>query len=177
MRDLLPLEDARVYSGAINEYRDSLLVVASSPDAATRLAELESRLGNNDGARRFYDHALKRDSTYAPTHHAYGLFLVRAQEDEKALTHFRAAAKLDSSNSRYIYVHGVAANSLGRSDEALEVLSDAWLRFPDDFDIGYALATILRDNSKFERATNVVATLKARFPDNPTIDALSRDEK
>lgn len=174
-RDLLPLEDARVYTSAIDEYRDSLLVTASSPDAAVRLAELESRLGDMRSASRFYAHALRLDSAFAPAHHAIGLFLVRAQDHERALVHIRTAAELDPSNVRYVYIYGIAANSLGRTDEAMEILGEAWGRFPDDFDIGYALATILRDNGELERATNVAAALKSRFADNPTVDALLRD--
>ena len=175
MRDLLPLEDARVYSGAIDEYRASLLVNASRPDASVRLAELESRLGNIDEASRSYARALKLDSAFAPSHHAFGLFLVRVQDHERALVHIRKAAELDPSNSRYVYVYGVAANSIGRSDEALEILNAAWLRFPGDFDIGYALATILRDRGDLDQATIVATALKSQFPDNSTIDALLRN--
>ena len=171
-RDFLPIEDARVFPSAVDEYREYLLMVISTPDAAVRLAELESRLGDVNSASRFYAHALRLNSEFAPAHHAYGLFLVRAQDHETALVHIRRAAELDPSNIRYVYVHGVAANSLGRSDEALEILKDAWLRFPDDFDIGYALATISRDNGELESATAVATTLKSRFPDNPTVDAL-----
>jgi tetratricopeptide (TPR) repeat protein len=171
-RDLLALEDARVYAIAIDEYRKSLLVAASSPDAAVRLAELESRLGNGDAASRFYAHALKLDSAFAPAHHAFGLFLVRNQGQERALTHIRTAAELDPSNSRYVYVYGVAANSLGHRDEALLILDKARTDYPEDFEIGYALATILRDDREFERARNVAAALKSQFPENPIIHAL-----
>ncbi len=174
-RDLLPLEDARVYAGAIIEYRDSLMVTVSSPDSAVRLAELESHLGNSDSARRFYEHTLRLDPTFASAHHAFGLFLVRAQDHENALVHIRTAAELDPSNSRYAYVYGIAANSLGRSDEALRILNDAWIRFPDEFDIGYALATVLRDNMEIERATAVATELKSRFPSNPTAVALLQE--
>jgi tetratricopeptide (TPR) repeat protein len=174
-RDLLPLEDARIYAGAISEYRDSLLVTASSPDSAVRLAELESRLGNNDSARHFYEHALRLDPGFAPAHHAFGLFLVRSQDHEKALVHIRTAAELDPADRRNVYVYGIAANSLGRSDEALEILNDGWIRFPDDFDIGYALATILRDNGDPQRAVEIAISLKSRHPNNSTADALLLD--
>lgn len=173
-RDLLPLEDARAYSVAIDEYRRALLITASSPDSAVLLAELESRLGSAESARRFYEHALRLDPKFAPAHHAFGLFLVRAQDHEKAIVHIRAAAELDPSNSRNVYVYAIATNSLGQSKEALKLLDDAWSQFPDDFDIGYALATILRDNAERERAIAVATELKSRFPNNPTVDALLR---
>lgn len=174
-RDLLPLEDARVYSDAIDEYRDSLMVTTSNADAAVRLAELGSRLGDMSLASHYYAHALRLDSAYAPAHHGFGLFLVREQDYEEALMHLQTAANLEPSNSRYVYVYGIGVNSLGRSDEALEILNDAWVQFPDDFDIGYALATILRDNRELERAKIVVTALKSRFPDNLTVDKLLRD--
>ena len=171
-RDLLPLEDARAHALAIDEYRRSLLITASSPDSAVLLAELESRLGNTRSARRFYEHALRRDPKFSPAHHAFGLFLVRAQEHEKALVHIRAAAELDPANSRNVYVYAIAMNSLGQSKEALNILNDAWVRFPGDFDIGYALATILRDNGEREKAITTATELKSRFPNEPTVDAL-----
>ncbi len=171
-RDLLPLEDARAFPGAIGEYRESLLVMASNPDAAVRLGELESRLGNTGAAAEFYSHALKLDAEFAPAHHAFGLFLVRTQDHARALTHIRTAAELEPSNSRYAYVYGIAANSVGRSDDAIKILDDAWARFPGDFEIGYALATVLRDNGRIDTATTVASTLKSRFPDSPTADAL-----
>ena len=171
-RDLLPLEDARAFSFAIEEYRDSLLITASSPDSAVLLAELESRLGNTEAARRYYEHALRRDPKFSPAHHAFGLFLVRAQEYEKALGHLRAAAELDPSNSRNVYVFAIATNSLGRSEEALKILDDAWQQFPADYDIGFALATILRDNGAREKAITTATELKSRFPDDRNVDAL-----
>ncbi len=174
-RDLLSLDDARAYPGAINEYRDSLLTNASNPDGAVRLAELESRLGNITAARRYYEHALRLDSDFASGHHAYGLFLVREQDHESALVHIRLAAELDPDNWRYVYVYGVAENSLGNSDEALQILDDAWLKFPNEFEIGYALATILRDRGERERATRIGKALQSRFPNNATVDALLRN--
>lgn len=174
-RDLLPRDDARAYAAAIDEYRDSLLVSESTPDTAIRLAELEFRLGNGDSANRYYAHALHLDPSFAPAHHALGLFLIRAQDYERALVHIQRAVEFDPSNSRYVYVYGIAANSLGRSDEALTILNDARIRFPDDFDIGYALATILRDNKDLVGASKVAMELKMQFPDNPAVDALLRD--
>lgn len=173
-RDLLTLEDARAYALAVDEYRDSLLITASSPDSAVLLAEFESRLGNTDSARRFYEQALRLDPKFSPAHHAFGLFLVREQEHEKALGHIRAAAELDPSNSRNVYVYAIATNSLGQGEIALKILDDAWTRFPDDFDIGYALATILRDNGERERAIEIATELESRFPDTPAVDALLR---
>ena len=171
-RDLLPLDDIRAYPGVLDEYRDALLTNASNPNSALQLAEFESLLGNKTAAKRFYEHALGLEPDLAAAHHAFGLFLVREQKHESALAHIRMAAEFDPENWRYVYVYGIAENSIGNSDEALRILDDAWLRFPNELEIGFALATILRDRGERERTTLVIEELRNRFPDNATVDTL-----
>ncbi len=171
-QDLLPLDDARAYPEALGEYEDSLLTSASNPDAAVRLAELESHLGSTDAARRFYRHALRVNPDFAAAHHAFGLFMVRERNHDDALVHLRRAAELNPDNWRYVYVYGVAENSVGSGDKALRILDDAWLKFPNEFDIGFALATMLRDQGEREQAIHIVGELDTRFPDNASVNAL-----
>ena len=88
----------------------------------------------------------------AELHMALGLNLVRQGRAAEALPEFARAAELDPGNARYAYVHGVALNSTGRTDEALEVLEASQARHPADRDTLLALVTINRDAGRFAAA-------------------------
>lgn len=170
--DLLPLEDARAFNIAADEYRDALLPNTSMPEAALSLAEFELRMDNDAAATKMYEHAVLVGPTFAPAHHAYALSLVRAGQSDKALQHLHRAFELEPEVPRYAYVLGVALNSLDQSDEAIAVLGGARERFEDDFDIAWALATIYRDRGEQALARSQAEALLERYPDNAQVEAL-----
>ncbi|MEO1245237.1 MAG: tetratricopeptide repeat protein [Pseudomonadota bacterium] len=173
-RDLLPAEDARAYAAAADEYRAALRLNASQPQPALQLAEFESRLGKSDAAERMYEHALRLDPRYALARHSYGLFLIRTNRHADALPELAQAAELDAQTERFAYVYGVALNSMGHGDRALDVLRQAYERFPDSFDIGWALATMLRDTGDAEAARQLALELQDAHPERENVDALLR---
>ena len=124
-RNVLPPEDARAFDDVANEYRTAHLPNASMPEAAISLAEFEFRLGDDAAATKMYEHAVSVGPTFAPAHHAYALSLIRARQSDKALQHLRRAVELEPEVPRYTYVLGVALNSLGQPDAAIEVLRSA----------------------------------------------------
>ena len=171
-RDLLPAQDARVFARAADDYRIAMLATANMPESATILAEFESRVGNQADAERYFRHAIKIDPGFAGARHAYGLYLVRAGRADDALVELRLAAELEPESSRYVYVLGVALNSLGLADEALATLQKARSDFADDFDIGWALATMLRDGGDKAAALIVAGELAEQFPEDSNVAAL-----
>ena len=170
--DLLPLEDSRAFPAALEEQRQAMQVAASMPGAALRFAEFEARLGNADAAARLYEHAIRIGDRLAPVQHAFGLHLVRSGRPVDALRHLKRAVELDSSIPRFAYVYGVALNSLGQADSALEVLRSARRQFPEHFDTGFALATIYRDAGDKDAALAVAIELGEQYPGNEQVAAL-----
>ena len=142
-RDILPVEDRRAYASAAEEYRAALKATAAMPEAALKLAEFERVNGLESPA--LYEHALRIGQHLAPVRHAFGLHTVRQGEMNAALPHFRAAVNLQPEVPEYVYTLGVALNSLGQPDEALTTLETARQRFPRNFDINWAAATMYRD--------------------------------
>ena len=67
-----------------------------------------------------------------------------------------------------------SSNSLGQSDAALAVLESARQRFPADFDIAWALATMYRDQGALERALEVSENLLQSHPEQ--LDVVSLHE-
>ena len=100
----------------------------------------------------------------AVLHHALGLLLVRDQQQDAALAELATAASLQPDESRYVYVYAVALNSQASPADAIALLQDATGRFPTDFDIHWALATMLRDQGRVEEARQVAATLSELYP-------------
>ena len=87
---------------------------------------------------------------------------------------FMRAAEIEPTNNRYVYVLGVALNSLGQPDEAIALLQKARADFPDNFDIAWALATMLRDSGDLPGARLVIDGMAKQFPNNDNIEALRR---
>lgn len=174
LKDLLPIEDARAFAAAADEYRQAQLAAASRPEALANLGEFESLIGSLSDAARYFERALKQDPDLAMVRHAYGLLLVRAGRSDDALTELRRAAELEPANSRYTYVLGVALNSLGQTEAALRLLRQARKDFPVDFDIAWALVTMLRDSGDISAARIVAKEMALRFPGDTNVDALHR---
>jgi Flp pilus assembly protein TadD len=98
--------------------------------------------------------------------------LVRAGRHDEALGELSAAAALEPADERFVYVYGVALNSLGRIDEAIAILQTARQDFPSSYDIGWALATVLRDNGDREGAKIIATELLSDNQDDANLNAL-----
>jgi len=98
--------------------------------------------------------------------------LVRSRRPNEALDELRIAAELEPRNRRFVYVLGVALNSLGHQEGALTLLTQARLNFPEDIDFGLALATMLRDAGRNSEALDLANDLVQQFPANAKIAAL-----
>jgi tetratricopeptide (TPR) repeat protein len=142
--------------------------------AASRLnyADARRRFGDEAGAEELLRDGLALDDTSADLHHSLGLLLVRTERSDEGLSELRQAAQLAPENQRFAYVEGIALNSLGQTDAALIVMQQAHLRFAGDFDIAWALATLLRDHGDTDAAKAVVDSLEEHHPGDIRIQSL-----
>ena len=172
VHDLLPAKINRAFGIAAEEYRAAYLATANRPRSLANLASFEANTGNTAKAVGHMERALQLAPEVAALRHSMGLLYVRAGNQNAALDEFRLAAEFDAANSRYVYVFGVALNSLGQRVAALAVLDRARRQFPDNFDIGWAVVTMHRDSGERQRALQVLDELRAQFPQNPSLDSL-----
>ena len=170
--DLLPVTASRSFVSAADEYRETMRATANRPESLVRLAEFESTTGNAAAAAEYFEKAIELDPAMAVARHAYGLLLVRLNRHDDALQELGHAAEIEPTNSRYVYVFGVALNSLGQPGDAMDVLRQARVDFPHDFDIAWALATMLRDAGDIPGARQLVDSMAEQFPDNDAIESL-----
>jgi Flp pilus assembly protein TadD len=141
---------------------------------ASRLnyADALRRFGDEAGAEKLLRDGLTMRSAIADLHHALGLLLVRTERAHDGLAELREAADLAPDNPRYLYVLGVALHSLGQLDAALQVLRQARQNFEQDFDIAWALVTILRDSGDMAAARSAADALLQQWPADPNVRAL-----
>lgn len=172
LRDLLSAADNHAFRLAAGEYRAAQLTSANRPESLVNLSEFESATGNQGAAIDYLQHAIRIAPGFAPARHSLGLLLVRNQRPDEALAELRIAAELAPEISRFAYVFGVALNSLGHQEDALVLLTQARMDFPEDFDIGWALATMLRDAGRTAAALKLAEDLAGQFPGNADIAAL-----
>ena len=132
--------------------------------ARVNLADLYARNDRREDAEQILRDGIEMNADQAVLHHALGLMLVRGNQRDAALSELAIAASLQPNDSRFVYVYAIALNSLDRPGEAVALLFDATERFPADFDIHWALATMLRDQGRLEEAREVVTNLLEIYP-------------
>lgn len=67
------------------------------------------------------------------------MLLIRQKKNKEAVEALQRAANSDLMNAHYIYVYAVALNSTGKKEQAINVLQEANIRFPEDLNIIEAL--------------------------------------
>jgi tetratricopeptide (TPR) repeat protein len=145
-------------------FRLALTLEPHAAAARVNLGEVYARTGRMADAQQLLRDGIAANADEAVLHHALGLLLVRDQQQDAALAELATAASLQPDESRYVYVYAVALNSQASPADAIALLQDATGRFPTDFDIHWALATMLRDQGRVEEARQVAATLSELYP-------------
>jgi Flp pilus assembly protein TadD len=152
-----------------------LLALRLEPRAAAarvNLADLYARNDRQEDAEQILREGIALNADQAVLHHSLGLMLVRSNQRDAALSELAIAARLQPNASRFVYVYAIALNSLDRPGEAVALLFDATERFPSDFDMHWALATMLRDQERLEEAREVVTNLLEIYPQDESVRSL-----
>jgi predicted Zn-dependent protease len=164
--------DAGNEIGAEAAYQTALRIAPDSVLVRINYADLLRRMNRDGDAEALLREGLELGGGAADLHHSLGLLLVRSDRQDDGLEMLRLAVAASPDNARYAYVYAVALNSLGQPAAAIGLLSDVKDRFPADFDIHWALATMLRDQGETGAAREVAAALAARYPDVQQVRSL-----
>ena len=120
--------------------------------AYINLADLYRAAGREADAEILLRSAIENNTQDPSGHFALGLSLVRSDRLAEAVEELDRAALLAPNEPYYQYVIGVALNSTGRREDALQKLREVHERFPGHRETLLALATIHRDGAEFQDA-------------------------
>lgn len=157
---------------AIRHYERALEIDPGYVPGRLNLVDAIRHAGNATRVEELLRQGISLAPDVAALRHSLGLALVRTGQAEAAIGELRQAAELEPMAPRYVYVLGIALNSLGRQAEALELFEKAYQKFSGNYDIAWALATILRDSGDFDQAQDVVDQLASSYPDDANITTL-----
>jgi Flp pilus assembly protein TadD len=137
-----------------------LALAAGDPDAARRayeqaialapwfvpayvnLADLERMVGRDAAGEAWLRRALEVAPELPETHHALGLWLIRAGRIDEAETELAAAAERAPENARFALAHALTVEARGDHARARALLEAALARHPGDADLAAALAEL-----------------------------------
>ncbi len=153
-------------------FRTALRMEPEAVSPRANLADLFRRTSRDGDAEALLREGLEISPDEAAYHHSLGLLLVRDARQQDGLAELRSAAELQPENARFAYVYAVALNSLGEADAAIDYLHSIKDQFPGDFDISWALATMLRDQGRTEEARTIAADLDKVYPNVPPVQNL-----
>ena len=159
---------------AIAEYRKALEIDPGFVPAYANLADLYRARGDDIEAEQTLRAGIAKTRNAAPLHHALGLALVRQKRYADAIKSLAEAAQLDPSNGRYAYVHAVALNDSGHSQQALKTLQSALKRQPYDRDLLSGLAYYTARSGNRDAALDYVKQLRDLDPENPAYAQMAK---
>jgi len=122
---------------AENAYLRALEIESHFVPALINLSDFYRSSGRDPESRKLLLDALLVAPDSAVTHHAYGLFLVRAGKQEQALEYFETAIRQEDATARHTYVYAVALDSRGQTDQAMKVIEQASKSWPNNLDLSF----------------------------------------
>jgi predicted CXXCH cytochrome family protein len=137
--------------------------------AYLQLADLYRRRQEEPRAAELLQRAIARNPESAAAHHALGLSLVRQRRLEAALAELGRAAELEPATASYSYVHAVALNQAGRTEEARKILEQVLARHSYDIDSLVAAANWAIQRGDRAAALGYLRTLQELRPADPQI--------
>ena len=153
-------------------YREAARRDIAYPPLYVNWADMLRASGRDDEAGTVLKAGLEQAPADGALHHAYGLWLIRAQRTDEALNQLKQGFELAPSDPRLGYVYGVALNSTGEPEDAIEVWQAVLAQRTYDRDTLYALALALRDQGRAGEAIQYAERLALLLPGEAAVSEL-----
>lgn len=155
-------------------FRKAIALDSTLAGPHINLAELYRATGQNDKSERAYAEAIAISPDHADLRYGHALALIREKAMAEAIRELNEAIRLDPGNARYKTTLAIALDSLGRTEDAFDLLARAVAGGELDANL---LGTALNYGLKLRRFPETLkyAEALARLqPDNPQIAELIR---
>jgi tetratricopeptide (TPR) repeat protein len=150
---------------ALKLYRRFLQNNPQSLEAQARIAELQQRLGDTDGALASWKKAVEMDPTDFSAHLALAHVYEVRQDTAAAIAEYEACRALDPRNAGVLLRLGELYFRSGRADEALEVFSRALSLSSRDATINFWLALLAEERRDWSEAASRMEVVAAQNED------------
>jgi predicted CXXCH cytochrome family protein len=157
---------------AENALRRALEIEPNYVPALINMADYFRESNQEEKVESLLRRALNTAPDSGAAQHSYGLFLVRQKDYRNALTHLKIAMSRDDAHPRYAFVYAVALDSQGKTRQALEVLEQASLHWPNQYDLLLTRISYLEKLGDTDSVLPVLSRLSAIAPDSPAVRTL-----
>ncbi|SCW89668.1 doubled CXXCH domain-containing protein [Rhizobium mongolense subsp. loessense] len=155
-------------------FRQAIVLDPALAGPHINLAELYRAMGQNEKSERAYAEAIAISPDHADLRYGHALSLVREKAMPEAIRELDEAIRLDPGNARYKTTLAIALDSIGRTQEAFDLLGRAVASGELDANL---LGTAVHHGLKLRRFPETLkyAEALARLrPDDPQISELVR---
>jgi len=166
MSDLLPIEEARAWSRAEDEFRNAYGSLANRPEALAALATFELDEQNITEAIGLYEQALRVEPHAVAARANLADVLRRLGEEGRAEELLREGIALDTGSAALRHALGLSLVRSGEPEAALVELRKAAEFAPDNARHAYVLGIALNSVGKQTEAVQVLRDAHGRFDGN-----------
>ncbi len=163
-REHLDMQQRRELDAALQEYRDTQLAMADTPEALLNLGVLESALGNETAAEGYYEKALDLGPEFVPARVNLANLYNRTGRNHMAEQQFRAAIGYEPGAGELYYSLGLLLVEEQRLTEAAGLLKTAADLMPQRARVQYNYALLLQ---KLGRHDEAQAALQSAYQLDP----------
>jgi tetratricopeptide (TPR) repeat protein len=156
-------------STAQKHFEQALIIAPNLPITMLSFADFWRQSNNQTKELALLEKAVSLHTDFADVLHQYGLYWVRKKEYFKAAEWLVKANKLGDAQPYYAYVAATALDSIKRTQQAVDLLINANLRWPQQTDLLYSLA-LYSDKVKDKHSLKIaLAELQVLMPNNPQV--------
>lgn len=170
--ELVPLKIEGAYESALQAYREARARNATSPLPAIRIAQLELRQENYEGARSAANEALKLKSNYTDAYYLLSQVAIAEDKADEAIASTEAAVLLRPDNAGLLFQLGVLQYSAGEYAKVVPVLERAVTINPNYSNALYFLGLAYDQTDNAAGALAAFKRIASLNPDNEDIAAI-----
>jgi predicted CXXCH cytochrome family protein len=153
-------------------YKRALQIEPGYVPAMLNLADYYRSLGREQDVGPLLVQALEVAPDSGAANHSYGLYLIRKQDNDRAIGYLEIAVEQIDAQPRFSYVYAIALESMGRINDAIGVLEDANQRWPNQYDLLLAQVMFMEKSGNTEDIYRYISALTAIAPGSPEVKSL-----